>query len=165
MNSHGHLLRRSTQYGDTYAPEGMGPRSGVHDGKGARKGHSCQRTHSVSPPNDTQGRRVFAWSGSQKVLAKSSSQKGGVGTVGKVTRRDDLSGLLVAVLDNQPTDKRTHLSTRGLGLARALPASGRKVINHSSPLPVACRHAAPPSWPPFVGSVKGASLCRTVRMR
>lgn len=31
VNSHGHPLRRSTQYGDTYAPEGMGPRSGVHD--------------------------------------------------------------------------------------------------------------------------------------
>jgi hypothetical protein len=31
-----------------YAPEGMGPRSGVHDGKGARKGHSCQRTHKVA---------------------------------------------------------------------------------------------------------------------
>ena len=55
----------------------------------------------VSPPNDTQGRRVFAWSGSHKALAKSSSQKGGVGTVGKVTRRDDLSGLLVAVLDSE----------------------------------------------------------------
>jgi hypothetical protein len=38
VNSHGHPLRRSTQYGDTYAPEGMGPRSGVHDGKGARRG-------------------------------------------------------------------------------------------------------------------------------
>ena len=48
VNSHGHPLRRSTQYGDTYAPEGMGPRSGVHDGKGARKGHSCQRTHKVA---------------------------------------------------------------------------------------------------------------------
>jgi len=97
----------------------------------------------VSPPNDTQGRRVFAWSGSHKALAKSSSQKGGVGTVGKVTRRDELSGLLVAVLDNQPTDKRTYFSTRGLGSAHAPPASGRKVINHLSPLPVACRHAAP----------------------
>ena len=96
----------------------------------------------VSPPNDTQGRRVFAWSGSHTALAKSSSQKGGVGTVGKVTRRDELSGLLVAVLDNQPTDKRTYFSTRGLGSAHAPPASGRKVINHLSPLPVACRHAA-----------------------
>ena len=38
VNSHGHLLRRTTQYGNTYAPEGMGPRSGVHDGKGARRG-------------------------------------------------------------------------------------------------------------------------------
>jgi len=70
----------------------------------------------VSPPNDTQGRRVFAWSGSQKALAKSSSQKGGVGTVGKVTRRDDLSGLLVAVLDLEPTDKRTYLLNTRVGV-------------------------------------------------
>ena len=143
----------------------MGPGVEGCDGKGARRGTLGKgRTaflHRMTP----KARRVFAWSGSQKALAKSSSQKGGVGTVGKVTRRDDLSGLLVAVLDNQPTDKSTHLSTRGLGPARALPASGGKVINHSSSLPVACLHAAPPSWPPFVGSVKGASLCRTVRMR
>ena len=70
----------------------------------------------VSPPNDTQGRRVFAWSGSHTALAKSSSQKGGVGTVGKVTRRDDLSGLLVAVLDLEPTDKRTYLLNTRVGV-------------------------------------------------
>jgi hypothetical protein len=101
-----------------YAPEGMGPRSGAHDGKGARKGHSCQRTHKVAFLHrmTPKGRRVFAWSGSQKALAKSSSQKGGVGTVGKVTRRDDLSGLLVAVLDLEPTDKRTYLLNTRVGV-------------------------------------------------
>ena len=96
----------------------------------------------VSPPNDSKAESI-RW------IAKSSTHRGGVGTVGKVTRRDDLSGLLVAVLDNQPTDKRTHqseFSTRGLRSARILPASGIQVINHSSPLPVACGHAAPPSW-------------------
>jgi hypothetical protein len=104
----------------------------------------------VSPPNDTQGRRVFAWSGSHTALAKSSSQKGGVGTVGKVTRRDDSqasswpSWIYTLILRErvEPTDKRTYFSTRGLGSAHAPPASGRKVINHLSPLPVACRHAA-----------------------
>lgn len=75
--SYGHPLRnwRHPQDSATYAPEGMGPRSGVHDGKGARRGTlmkslCCGR-----------GRHLL-----------------------EVARRDDLSGLLVAVLDNQPTD-------------------------------------------------------------
>jgi hypothetical protein len=38
--SYGHPLRnrRHPQHSATYAPEGMEPRSGVHDGKGARRG-------------------------------------------------------------------------------------------------------------------------------
>ena len=42
---------------------------------------------------------------------------------------------------NQLTNGRTF-STRGLRSARALRASGAQVINLSSPLPVACGHAA-----------------------
>jgi hypothetical protein len=80
--------------------------------------------------------------GAIRLLQSPLPRREGSALFGKVTRRDDLSGLLVAVLDNQPTDKRTYFSTRGLGSAHAPPASGRKVINHLSPLPVACRHAA-----------------------
>ena len=144
--------------------EGMGPRSGRARREGCEEGHSRQRTHIVFLHRMTQRQRVFAWGGSIALAKSSYPARGeGVGTVGKVTRRDELSGLLVAVLDNQPTDKRTHqsdFSTRGLGSAHVLPASGAKVINHLSPLPVACRHVAPPSR---LVSVKGASLCPMVK--
>ena len=75
----------------------------MHDGKGARKGHSCQRTHKVAFLHRMTPRAegYSLGAGARKALAKSSSQKGGVGTVGKVTRRDELSGLLVAVLDSE----------------------------------------------------------------
>ena len=64
----------------------------------------------VSPPNDpmAEGIRLER---EPKALAKSSPPQGrGRHLLEKVTIRDDLSGLLVAVLDNQPTDKRTHQS-------------------------------------------------------
>jgi hypothetical protein len=51
----------------------------------------------VSPPNDP-GEGYLLGAGVVRLL-QSPPYSGGVGTVGKVTRRDDLSGLLVAVLD------------------------------------------------------------------
>ena len=101
----------------------------------------------------TQRQRVFGGAGAKGSCKVLFPPQGGRGRhlLEKVTRRDDLSGLLVAVLDLKPTDKRTRqsdFSTRGLGSAHALSASGRKVVNHLSPLPVACGHAAPPSCSP-----------------
>jgi len=72
--SNGLHFGEDPKVGTTYAPEGMGPRSGVHDGKSARRGTLI------------------------KPLLRQRSAPAGGGETGR------MSGLLVAVLDNQPTD-------------------------------------------------------------
>ena len=126
--------------------EGHGAGSGRVRREGCEEGHSSQRTHKVAFLHRmTQGRRVFAWSGSI-ALAKSSSQKGGVCACSvveleKAPRRDDCQASSWPSWIAKPTDKRTRqseFSTRGLGSAHV----HLVVINHLSSLPVACGHAA-----------------------
>lgn len=82
--------------------EGMEPRSGRARREGCEEGHSRSKdAHVAFLHRMTQWQRVFAWGGSIgscKVLFF-HSVGWGRHLLEKVTRRDDLSGLLVAVLD------------------------------------------------------------------
>ena len=76
----------------------MGPRSGEHDGEGARRGTLVYGHESVSPPNDpkAEGIRLEREHRSCKVLYPSGR---GSAPVGKGDETGRMSGLLMAVLD------------------------------------------------------------------
>ena len=90
--------------------EGHGAGSGRVRREGCEEGHSSQRTHKVVFLHRmTQGRRVFGGAGARRLLQSPLPRREGVGTVGKVTRRDDCQASSWPSWIAKLTDKRTYL--------------------------------------------------------
>ena len=100
------LLRNIPMWRSTLCSRGHGAKERCARREGCEEGHSCQRAHKLRFSHRmTQRQRVFAWGwepeGSCKVLYPSGRGR----HCWKSDETGRLSGLLVAVLDNQPTDK------------------------------------------------------------